>query len=340
MRVDERISAFNKLGKELDKLPEDSFQSLAYRAKNENPWFTVDSVRMAVRGISSWLDATKLLSWTSRYNLDTTSRTIAIVMAGNIPLVGFHDFLCVLMAGHKVMIKISSKDTVLIKYVVETLIQIEPRFADRITITADQLKGFDAIIATGSDNTSRYFEYYFAKYPHIIRRNRTSVAVITGEESPEELAALGTDVFSYFGLGCRNVGKVFLPKGYEPQRLLEAWSTHRDIIHHHKYCNNYDYQKSVMLVAQLPFLDSGFVMLRPDEKLFSPLSVVYYEFYEDDESLAQKLVTSEDKIQCIVSKKGEVKFGQSQFPSLYDYADRIDTMLFVTSPLLAAQSTL
>ena len=337
MRVDERISAFSMLGKELDSLDEDAFQSLAFRAKNENAWFTVDSVRMAVRGITSWLDAGKLLAWTSGYNLNTQSRTIAIVMAGNIPLVGFHDFLCVLMAGHTVMIKVSSKDTVLIRYIIEALVRIEPRFADRI-IVADQLKGFDAIIATGSDNTSRYFEYYFAKYPHIIRRNRTSVAVINGDERREELAALGNDVFSYFGLGCRNVGKVFLPSGYETSQLLDAWRTHQDIVHHHKYCNNYDYQKSVLLVAQLPFLDSGFVMLQPNEKLFSPLSVVYYEFYDDEESLAKKLLASEDKIQCIVSKKGEIKFGQSQFPSLSDYADRIDTMSFVTSTNLAVKS--
>lgn len=328
MKVEDRITAFHQLGKELNSLHDDTFQSLATRAKNENPWFTVDSVRMAVRGITSWLDAAKLLAWTSPYDLNTASRTIAIVMAGNLPLVGFHDFLCVLIAGHKVMIKTSSKDTVLIRFVVDELIRIEPRFADCI-IFADMLKGFDAIIATGSDNTSRYFEYYFGKYPNIIRRNRTSVAVINGTESIEDLAALGNDVFSYFGLGCRNVGKLFLPKGYKAEQLLDAWSTHRDIIHHHKYCNNYDYQKSVLLVAQLPFLDSGFVLLQQHEKLFSPLSVVYYEFYDDDESLTQKLLAVEDKIQCIVSKNGDIKFGQSQFPSLTDYADRIDTMSFV-----------
>ena len=330
MRVEERITAFHQLGKDLDLLPNDNFQSLATSAKNENPWFTVDSVRMAVRGITSWLDAGKLLAWTASYNLEVPSRTIAIVMAGNIPLVGFHDFLCVLIAGHTVMIRTSSKDTVLIRYLVNALIRIEPRFADKI-IFAEMLKGFDAIIATGSDNTSRYFEYYFGKYPHIIRRNRTSVAVINGHESTEDLVALGNDVFTYFGLGCRNVGKLFLPKGYSPTHLLDAWQSHRDIIHHHKYCNNYDYQKSVLLVAQLPFLDSGYVMLQEHEKLFSPLSVVYYEYYNDEESLAGKLRAVEDKIQCIVSGNGEIKFGQSQFPSLTDYADRMDTMKFVTT---------
>jgi hypothetical protein len=330
MRVEERITAFHHLGKELDGLPNDTFQSLATKAKNENPWFTVDSVRMAVRGITSWLDAGKLLAWTSSYNLDTPTRTVAIVMAGNIPLVGFHDFLCVLIAGHSVMIKTSSKDSVLIHYLVDELIRIEPRFADRI-IFADQLKGFDAIIATGSDNTSRYFEYYFGKYKHIIRKNRTSVAVINGEETTDDLLALGTDVFSYFGLGCRNVGKLFLPKGYRPEQLLDAWAPYHDIIHHHKYCNNYDYQKSVLLVTQAPFLDSGFVMLQQHSNLFSPLSVVYYEYYDDAEALAQKMLSVEDKVQCVVSQQGEITFGHSQFPSLFDYADRIDTMKFVTN---------
>lgn len=328
--MEERISAFHQLGKELAAIPDETFQSLANTARNENAWFTIDSVRMAVRGITSWLETPRLLGWTARYDLNVPSRTIAIVMAGNIPLVGFHDFLCVLIAGHKVMIKLSSKDRTLIRFVINTLIRLEPRFSDRIAVTEDQLRGFDAIIATGSDNTSRYFEYYFGKYKHIIRRNRTSVAVLSGNESTEELAALGTDVFTYYGLGCRNVGKVFVPKGYALSSLLEAWNTHRDIVHHHKYCNNYDYQKSILLVAQQPFLDSGFVMLQENEKLFSPLSVVYYEFYEDQESLTTKLLSVEDKIQCVVSATGEIKFGHSQFPTLTDYADRVDTMAFVS----------
>jgi hypothetical protein len=335
MKVEERITAFHRLGKELDAITEETFQSLATRAKNENAWFTIDSVRMAVRGITSWLDAGKLLAWTLPYNLapdslDKPQRTVAIVMAGNIPLVGFHDFLCVLISGYKAMIRTSSKDKVLINYVVEALIRIEPRFGERI-VFADMLKGFDAIIATGSDNTSRYFEYYFGKYPNIIRRNRTSVAVINGHETVDELIALGKDVFSYFGLGCRNVGKLFVPANYDHVHLLDSWSTYRDIIHHHKYCNNYDYQKSVLLVTQLPFLDTGFVMLQQHEKLFSPLSVVYYEYYDNEESLAQKMLAVEDKVQCVVSSNGEIRFGQSQFPTLSDYADRVDTMQFLNN---------
>lgn len=329
MTVEERIAAFHQLGNELKSLPEEALQSLALRAKQENPWFTDESVRMAVRGITSWLDTETLTTWVSRYALSPAPRTIAIVMAGNIPLVGFHDFLCVLIAGHRVMVRLSSKDTVLIRHLVSELVRIEPRFEPSI-VFAERLKDFDAIIATGSDNTSRYFEYYFGKYRHIIRRNRTSIAVLNGTETRDDLAALGIDVFSYFGLGCRNVGKIFLPEGFAPQKLAEAWSSFHDIIHHHKYCNNYDYQKSVMLVAQLPFLDNGFVMLHESEKLFSPLSVVYYEHYSSDESLAKKLLAIEDKIQCVVSAHGEIKFGQSQFPKLTDYADRIDTMNWIS----------
>lgn len=328
MKVEERIHAFHRLGEQLNSLSEETVQSLALAARNENPWFTSDSVRMAVRGITAWLNQSKLQEWTSRYDLNIPHCTVAIVMAGNIPLVGFHDFLCVLIAGHSVMIKTSSKDNVLIRYVVNELTHIEPRFADKI-IFADQLKGFDAIIATGSDNTSRYFEYYFGKYRHIIRRNRTSVAVLTGTETADDLSALGKDVFTYFGLGCRNVGKLFLPRDYNPTQLLDAWSPFHDIIHNHKYCNNYDYQKSVLLVAQLPFLDNGFVMLQQHGKLFSPLSVVYYEYYDNPDALAAKLLSVEDKIQCVVSGQGHVRFGESQYPTLMDYADRIDTMEFL-----------
>lgn len=328
--MEERISAFHQLGEELAAIPDETFQSLATTARNENAWFTIDSIQMAVRGVCSWLEASKLRAWSAGYNLNIPSRTVAIVMAGNIPLVGFHDFLCVLIAGHNAMVKLSSKDRTLIRFIVNTLVRIEPRFSGRITITEDQLRGFDAIIATGSDNTSRYFEYYFGRHKHIIRRNRTSVAVLSGNESGDELAALGTDVFTYYGLGCRNVGKIFIPENYALPFLLDSWSVYRDIVHHHKYCNNYDYQKSILLVTQQPFLDSGFVMLQENDRLFSPLAVVYYEFYEDQESLTRKLLSIEDKVQCVVSATGDIKFGKSQFPTLTDYADRVDTMAFVS----------
>ena len=332
MRDDERIAAFHRLATSLVTLDEEIFQSLALKAASENPWFTEKSVRMAVSNLEQMLSGKTLSQWTSQYDLNVKPKKIAIVMAGNIPLVGFHDFLCVLISGHSVLIKTSSKDNTLIRFVVDQLIAIEPRFKDRIEF-AEQLKGFDAIIATGSDNTSRYFEYYFGKYPHIIRKNRTSVAVLTGNENDNDLRDLGIDVFSYFGLGCRNVSKLFVPATFAIERIFPPWEHYHDIIHHHKYCNNYDYQKSVLLVARIPFLDSGHVMLQETERLVSPISVVYYQFYNSAGDLDSKLAASQEKIQCIVDNSGrysKIKFGHAQSPGPEDYADQIDTLKFLT----------
>jgi hypothetical protein len=251
-------------------------------------------------------------------------------MAGNIPLVGFHDFLSVLIAGHVAVIKLSSKDTVLLRWLIGLLLEIAPAFKDQIDI-AERLQNFDAVIATGSDNSSRYFEYYFGKYPHIIRKNRTSVAILTGKETPEQIAVLGNDVFSYFGLGCRNVSKVFIPEGYTFETLLRPWEPRNPIIHHHKYCNNYDYQKSILLVNCVPFLDNGFILLQQSEKMVSPISVLYYETYSDDQSLAATLAKHADKIQCITGLHAlaTVAPGQSQFPALTDYPDQVDVLEFL-----------
>lgn len=331
MKIEERIEAFHNLGILLAELPENDFKSIAERARNENPWFTEASVRMAVRGITILLKPEALQTWTAGYNFGMQPKKIAVVMAGNIPMVGFHDFLSILICGHSILIKCSKKDSVLIHFLVDHLSKIEPRFKDRVEFS-EQLKGFDAIIATGSDNTSRYFEYYFGKYPNIIRKNRTSVAILNGSESNDELEALGTDVFSYFGLGCRNVSKVFLPQGYQLEKLFRNWQSYHDIIHHHKYCNNYDYQKSILLVTRAPFLDNGFVMLEEQQKLVSPIAVVYYEFYQDRKAIDTILRPIADKIQCIVenSADAKVKFGEAQFPRPGDYADQIDTLKFLT----------
>jgi hypothetical protein len=331
MTRDEKIHAFDQLGKKLQRLTDDEFQSLATDAKNQNSWFTEDNIRKSLDGIISWLNEQSLIEWLSAYPLPLASKTIAVVMAGNIPLVGFHDFLSVLISGHNLLIKNSSKDKVLLSFIVDLLISIEPRFADKIEY-GEQLKGFDAIIATGSDNTSRYFEYYFKKYPHIIRKNRTSIAILNGSESERELTALGEDVFSYFGLGCRNISKIFMPVGFPIATIFESWNKYKDIIHHHKYCNNYDYQKSVLLVTQAPFLDNGFVMLQENQRLSSPLAVVYYEYYTDIQSLNDMLEPIQSKIQCIVSSSsGSLAFGQAQLPRLNDYADQIDTLKFLTT---------
>jgi hypothetical protein len=217
-------------------------------------------------------------------------------------------------------------------FMTDSLINIEPQFQQAIRF-ADQLKNFDAIIATGSDNTSRHFEYYFSRYPNIIRKNRTSIAVLNGQETNDDLVLLGEDVFSYFGLGCRNVSKLFLPAGYPPEKLFSHWDTFAEIIHHHKFHNNYDYQKSILLVNQKPFLDNGFVLLEESEKLVSPIAVIYYEFYEDPGSLSERLAGISNKIQCVVGNtdNATVSFGQAQYPNVTDYADNVDTLHFLTT---------
>lgn len=331
MTTEERLEAFEKLGKQLRAIDEVELDELQQKVKNENPWFTAGSVKLALDGAARYLEGKKLRKWIQSYPASSSPpRTIAVVMAGNIPLTGFHDFLTVLMAGHTILAKLSSKDSILLTYISEKLIALEPRFTPRIILAA-QLKNFDAVIATGSDNSSRYFEYYFGKYPHIIRKNRTSCAVLTGGEKDTDLILLGRDVFTYFGLGCRNVSKIFIPEEYDVVRLLRAWDIYVDIIHHHKYHNNYDYQKSILLVNKIPFFDSGFVILQENEKLVSPISVVYLQRYKTESELTAILDAIDEKIQCVVGtgRPGYVPFGKAQEPEVWDYADRVDTMEFL-----------
>lgn len=331
MNVMQRINALAKLGHWLRNLGDDEFQTLADEAARENPWFTKENVRLALAGVARYLEEDAMRAWVEPYRFSTEPRRVALVMAGNIPLVGFHDFLAVLISGHTVVAKLSSKDTSLIRTFMTKLLEIEPGFQDSIVV-AEQLRDFHAVIATGSDNTARYFEYYFGKYPHIIRKNRTSVAVLDGSESNEDLVALGGDVFSYFGLGCRNVAKVLVPAGYDVTRLLHNWEPYHDIIHHHKYCNNYDYQKSILLVNGSPFLDNNFVLLQQHSRLVSPIAVVYYEHYDHSAQLEKILLDNADKIQCIVGTRAPATVlpGQAQRPSLTDYADGIDTLGFLS----------
>lgn len=330
MQLNQRISAFQKLGKQLRAIDEARLETLAEKVVNENPWFTKDSLKTAFTGLQHYLDPSRLEQWTSSYSLKPASpKTVAVVMAGNIPLAGFHDFLSVLISGHKILVKLSSKDSILLPFLADELVALEPEFRDSITFT-DRLKDFDAVIATGSDNSARYFEYYFGKYPHIIRRNRTSCAVLSGNEKEEELAALGTDVFTYFGLGCRNVSKIFVPPDYSLPALIRTWEGFAGVMHHHKYHNNYDYQKSILLVNRIPFMDSGFVLLEESEKLVSPISVVYYQTYSGEADLREKLRSDARKIQCVVgSQSFMVPFGKAQFPEVWDYADQVNTLEFL-----------
>lgn len=333
MTLEQRISAFTKLGNHLSNLSEEGFESLALQARLENPWFTPENVKRSLTGVIQYLQDDKLTRWTSAYTFNQKEpKEVALVLAGNIPLVGFHDLLCVLISGHHAQLKLSSKDSKLIQYLIKHLLWFEPDLEKVITIKENKLEDFDAVIATGSDNSARYFEYYFGRYPNIIRKNRSSCVILTGNESGKEIEALGDDIFSYFGLGCRNVSKAYVPKGYDFTKFLSRLDLYKDIIHHHKYCNNYDYQKSILLVNQVPFLDNGFILLQENEKLVSPISVLYYEYYTDQVDLENKLNSNREKIQCIVGSGpfATVAFGSAQYPEVWDYADNVDTLKFLS----------
>lgn len=296
MHIDERIQAFSRLGEKIDSIDNDILNDLISKTQQENPWFTASSIKMALTGIRKFLHAETIYHWLSNYRLTDNfkPKTIALVLAGNIPLVGFHDVLTCLISGHSVQLKFSSKDSILMRYVLDILTSLEPNFVEHIAIV-DKLQNFDAVIATGSDNSARYFEYYFGKYPSIIRKNRTSCAVLTGEELPEDLQKLGTDIFSYFGLGCRNVSKLYIPQDYPFTTLFGHWDIHSEIIHHHKYANNYDYQKAILMIDRTDFYDNGFVLLTASDKIVSPISVLYFERYQSAIELEEKLNKSEAK---------------------------------------------
>ena len=319
----ERLNQVKYLAEVLRSISKEELDQLATSAGNENPWFTADSVKESIQGINFMLENDKLDKWVSAYDFTGDQKNVGLVFAGNIPMVGFHDLLSVFIGGHNALVKLSHQDQVLMKFVIKLLTENEP---EAITIQ-EQLKGHDAIIATGSTNTSRYFEHYFGKYPNIIRSNRTSVAVLTGSESDDELKELGNDIFSYFGLGCRNVSHIFIPESFKIERLAENWGHHSDIINHHKYANNYDYQKSILLVNQVEHLDFGFVLLKRASEIHTPISVLNYSTYKNDEEVSSVLLEHESNIQCTVGR--DVAFGRSQMPDLTDYADGVDTMKFL-----------
>jgi hypothetical protein len=344
MTTNQRIAAFYELGnfikeflflQKQDKIEPDTkyyeLLCLVNTAYQYNSWFKKESVLPALEALTKMLDKDALQNWLSAYAIDENlaPKKIGVIMAGNIAMVGFHDMLCVLIAGNIFIGKTSSHDPYLLPYLSKILVEIEPRFKEYVNFT-ERLTDFDAVIATGSNNSARYFDYYFGKYPHIIRKNRNSIAVLSGKETEEELTALGKDIFMYYGLGCRNVSKLYVPKGYDLGTFFRPIEEYKDIANHHKYVNNYDYNKSIYLINGVPFLDNGFVMLREMEGLASPMSVLHYEFYDDEKTLSSKLKEQADSIQCIVSNNiaGSVTFGQSQYPSLHDYADGVDTLAF------------
>jgi hypothetical protein len=302
-----------------------------------NPWFIPSFVRFAIASWAEALKEEKVSQWIRSYFpakiVKKDPSVVGIIMAGNIPMVGLHDLICVLASGNNALIKLSSADDQLIPAVLETLYTINPEIRDQVSFAEGLIKNFDAIIATGSNNSSRYFDYYFSKYPHIIRKNRNGAAVITGGETEEELRKLSDDIFMYFGLGCRNVSKLFIPEGFKIEDILPFFENYSFLSDLHKYRNNYDYQKSILLINRIPHLDNGFLLIKADSALMSPISVIHTESYSSTESLSQHLFSLRDQIQCVVSISREIDNallpGCSQFPELWDYADNVDTMEFL-----------
>ena len=336
MVIKDRIKAFDKLGKFLiDFCDETSnsnhpLENIIQSSISYNGWFTSNNIRCSISAICNNLSSIKLSSWISSYSIPVkVKKNVSIIMAGNIPLVGFNDFLCVLMSGHRSIIKLSSKDNRLFSPIIEELIKIEPRFEDDIKIV-EKVENFDAVIATGSNESFKHFEYYFKDYPNLLRKSRTSVAILTGEESLDERKALANDIFLYYGLGCRNVTKLYVPKNYDLNLLFEVFFEYQDVVLNNKYANNYDYYRAIYMMGNHNILENGFLILKEDKALHSPVAVLNYEYYDEKESLALQLNKLKEEIQCIVGKD-YISFGMAQQPNLDDYADGVDTLRFLES---------
>lgn len=350
--LDERIAALDTLGRFMAQRPgkqEDNslevlnkhFLSPFHKALAEaelfNPWFTQDNLNQALDSWAAVLSETQLREWLEGYPQASwnpeSPKTVAVIMAGNIPLVGLHDLISVLLSGHKVLGKPSSDDAKILPVLLQVLVAAEPNLAPYMRLADGQIRDFDAVIATGSNNSARYFHRYFGSYPHIIRKNRSSVAVLTGEESEAELQALGEDVFRYFGLGCRSVSKVYLPRGFDKDRLFKAFYPFRELGHHHKYSNNYDYNRAIYLMEKIDFLENGFFILREHPSLHAPVGVLHTEAYEQLPEVEEELQKRREEWQCVVSQAAlqldTIPLGKSQEPALGDYADGVDTLAFL-----------
>ncbi len=329
------LKAFIRLGEILSTLPESTLLDWYPVISNNNAWFTPESVKYALDGIVHLLKESDIVEWDHNYRLPVPQpKRIGIIAAGNIPAVAFHDIVCVLLSGHEAYVKLSSTDKILLPFLFHLLENEYPNTIEKLH-WVDQLKGMDAYIATGSDNSARYFEYYFKNTPHIIRKNRTSIAILKGTESKDTLQVLGHEVFKYFGLGCRNVSKIFLPKGYSIPHLLDQWKPFEKVAEHHKYFNNYEYNKAVYLINSIPHWDTGAVLLKEDTELFSPIGVVFIQFYEQESEILPFIQHHQSSIQCVVgegSSIGDIELipiGYAQCPDITEYADGIDTMEFL-----------
>ena len=331
MNLQARTQVFSELGKYLRTDIYQKAKEDLHKAEVLNAWFTKENIEKAINAWHEQLKADMLTSWLDPYKLleVTSPKKVLIIMAGNIPLVGFHDFLTVLISGHQVVVKMSSTDNVLLKVLIEKLLSIAPEFKESISFIDDvKNRKFDGVIATGSDNSAQYFEYYFKGAKKIIRKNRRSVALLDGSESAMELKGLADDVFAYFGLGCRNVSKLFLPKGYDLNKLFEAFFPYSHVVEHKKYGNNYDYNKAIFLMGSNKLVENGFLLMKEDKSLLSPVAMLYYEYYDDIETVEQFIKENAEQLQCVVSKK-DIPFGNTQKPNLWDYADGVDTVEFL-----------
>ncbi len=349
MSLEKRINAFVQLGlflKQFENNKQEAslanvnsqfyadFEELILRQKAYNGWFVKESVITALSEIANSLIKEKLTAWLANYDIENENvKTIGVIMAGNIPVVGFHDLLCVLILGNKIQAKLSTNDSTLLKKIADVLIFIENDFNDKIEFV-ERLGGFDAVIATGSNNTARYFNQYFGKYPNIIRKNRNSAAIIHKNDTIEDIKPLGKDIFQYFGLGCRSVSKLYLPEGYQIDTFFNAiYDDYKEVTNNNKYANNYDYNKAVYLLGSNQLLDNGFLLLKEDESLASPVGVLNYQYYASIEELENHLKKISDELQCLVSSKKTgiktLEFGEAQSPNLSDYADGIDTIKFL-----------
>jgi len=349
MELEKRINAFVELGKFLTQFEQidpvkdssvkyndlffDGFKHQLKLAEETNGWFTKDNLIYSLKGWSNQLTYSNINTFILKYDMTSIScKNVAIIMAGNIPLVGFHDFFSVLISGHNVVVKQATNDKQLLPLIAKYLEIVEPGFKSKITFVDGQLKDFDAVIATGSDNTARYFEYYFREVPSIIRNNRNSVAVLNGNETKNDLEALSIDIFRYYGLGCRNVSKLFVPKSYDFKDFFQSIYSWHPIINQSKYANNYDYNKAVYLMSEFDMLENGFLMLKEDHRYSSPIATLFYEFYDSKKTLKKRLNKDHTKIQCVVASNfsdSEIKFGCTQTPNLWDFADNVDTIEFL-----------
>ena len=348
--VDKRIQSLTRFGEAISLVLEGynsesdtEFNRIINKSRSENPWFTEQNILMSLRNWVEALAEENVNIWTEKYIDELMSRrkelNIAVVNAGNIPFVGLHDLLSVLLSGNSYLGKNATGDSFLLPYITSILCLVEPSYKENIRFVS-RLESMDAVIATGNNNSARYFKYYFGKYPHIIRKNRNGVGVLLGNESNEKLHELGNDIFDYFGLGCRNISKLYVPKGYNFNKFFEAIEEFKGMLNHNKYMNNFDYNNSVLLLKQIPFLQNGFLIIRKENQIASPVAVLHYEEYDDISGLKKNLLNTIEQLQCIVFEGNylsddflleniRVDFGKTQKPALWDYADGVDTVDFL-----------